>query len=121
MPFKIISQQNRVSDDSSVGFLYTRSASTPGDGQDKSIERQISNTRKLAAYCELQVDGEFQDAGFSSHNFQRPGLQQLIAACNGSDSEIYIVVESFDRLFRGSADYEQFWEMVDNVNICSCE
>ena len=83
-------------------FGYSRVSSEEQAQHGISIEAQRNILEGYAAMHTSTIR-IFEDAGFSGKNTQRPGLQQLLAACR-SGSVSAVVVWKLDRLSRSLRD-----------------
>lgn len=79
--------------------IYSRSATTPKQGQDINIENQLTELRKICK--DFEIIKEYVDAGCNGNNLNRSGLDNLRAdAKSGLFNRLYIF--SADRLSRNS-------------------
>ena len=85
--------------------LYLRSATMEqGDGPAASLAGQRKILLGLAARHDLQVVGEYEDAGISSLSRDRPGLDRLLQdACAKPRQFDFVLVEDFARISRDTS------------------
>lgn len=82
-------------------------------GGDPEIQQQVLDLQKekLERYARshgLQIVGQYQDAGYSGHDMNRPGLARLMHDCGKGAFEQVLVVDR-SRLYRGSRREEPKW------------
>lgn len=82
-------------------------------GSDPERQRDVLTTqreqlRQYAAFHGLQIAGYYQDAGYSGHDLNRPGLNQMTADYKAGKFEAVLIVNR-TRLFRGSVWGKTQW------------
>lgn len=86
-------------------YIYTR-VSTAAQIEGYSLEAQTERLREYAAYRELEVAGEYCDAGKSGKNITgRPEFSQMLRdVADDRDGVDYILVFKLSRFGRNAAD-----------------
>ena len=86
-------------------YIYTR-VSTMAQTEGFSLEAQQDKLRKYAAYKNLQIAGEYCDAGKSGKNIKgRPAFQQMMEdIANQKDNVSFVLVFKLSRFGRNAAD-----------------
>lgn len=69
---------------------------------------QQEQLKRYAAFHGLQVAGYYEDAGYSGHDLNRPGLNQMLNDWKREKFDAVLIV-NHTRLFRGSTWKEPSW------------
>ena len=82
-------------------YIYTR-VSTMAQTEGYSLEAQVERLREYAEYRDLQIVGEYCDAGKSGKSIKgRPAFQEMLDdIVNGKDDISYVLVFKLSRFGR---------------------
>ena len=99
-------------------YIYTR-VSTAMQADNYSIEAQKNTIVGYCNYKQIQIVGEYSDAGYSGKNVAgRPAFVQMMQDIeNHKDNIDYVVVFKLSRFGRNTADNLQYVQFLEDYNI----
>lgn len=99
-------------------YIYTR-VSTAAQVEGYSLDAQKERIREYAAYKELEIAGEYSDAGKSGKNISgRPEFQRMLDdIINEKDGISYVIVFKLSRFGRNAADVTKTMQLLSDYGI----
>lgn len=99
-------------------YIYTR-VSTMAQTEGYSLGAQAERLREYAEYRNLQIVGEYCDAGKSGKSIKgRPALQKMMDdIVNGKDDVSYVLVFKLSRFGRNAADVLKSMQLLNDYNV----
>lgn len=99
-------------------YIYTR-VSTMAQTEGYSLEAQVERLREYAEYRNLQIVGEYCDAGKSGKSIKgRPAFQEMMDdIVNGKDDVSYVLVFKLSRFGRNAADVLKSMQLLNDYDV----
>ena len=99
-------------------YIYTR-VSTAAQTEGYSLEAQAERLREYAEYRDLQIAGEYCDAGKSGKSIKgRPAFQEMLDdIVNGKDDISYVLVFKLSRFGRNAADVLKSMQLLNDYDV----
>lgn len=99
-------------------YTYTR-VSTAAQTEGYSLEAQVERLREYAEYRDLQIVGEYCDAGKSGKSIKgRPAFQKMMDdIVNGKDGISYVLVFKLSRFGRNAADVLKSMQLLNDYDV----
>ena len=99
-------------------YIYTR-VSTMAQTEGYSLEAQVERLREYAEYRNLQIVGEYCDAGKSGKSIKgRPAFQEMMdEIVNGKDDVSYVLVFKLSRFGRNAADVLKSMQLLNDYDV----
>lgn len=99
-------------------YIYTR-VSTMAQTEGYSLEAQVERLREYAEYRDLQIVGEYCDAGKSGKSIKgRPAFQEMLDdIVNGKDDISYVLVFKLSRFGRNAADVLKSMQLLNDYDV----
>lgn len=99
-------------------YIYTR-VSTAAQTEGYSLEAQVERLREYAEYRDLQIVGEYCDAGKSGKSIKgRPAFQEMMDdIVNGKDDVSYVLVFKLSRFGRNAADVLKSMQLLNDYDV----
>lgn len=99
-------------------YIYTR-VSTAAQTEGYSLEAQVERLREYAEYRDLQIVGEYCDAGKSGKSIKgRPAFQEMMDdIVNGKDDISYVLVFKLSRFGRNAADVLKSMQLLNDYDV----
>ncbi len=96
--------------------LYRRVSGEEQKTKGYSLPDQRAEQLEYCARENLEIVKEFEDAGYSGKDFQRPGIQELMEDVRGGKIDA-IVTYKIDRISRSLKDFYDLWEVLKAHNV----
>lgn len=99
-------------------YIYTR-VSTAMQADNFSIEAQKTDIEGYCKYKDIQIVGDYSDAGYSGKNAAgRPAFMQMIQDIEDQKDKIdYVIVFKLSRFGRNAADTLNYVQLLEDYNI----
>lgn len=99
-------------------YIYTR-VSTMAQTEGYSLEAQVERLREYAEYRNLQIVGEYCDAGKSGKSIKgRPAFQEMMDdIVNGKVDISYVLVFKLSRFGRNAADVLKSMQLLNDYDV----
>lgn len=99
-------------------YIYTR-VSTAAQIEGYSLEAQTERLREYAAYRELEIAGEYCDAGKSGRSIKgRPAFQQMLDDIESEKDGIsFVLVFKLSRFGRNAADVLKSMQLLTDYEV----
>lgn len=99
-------------------YIYTR-VSTAAQTEGYSLEAQGERLREYAEYRELEIVGEYCDAGKSGKSIKgRPAFQEMLDDITSQKDEIsYVLVFKLSRFGRNAADVLKSMQLLNDYDV----